>query len=71
MVDTGGDDAQALDDVCDVDNDADGVQDETGAVEEEVRLGRLVQLDEEAQVADGDGDVQDARDQRRRRVHEA
>ena len=62
--------SQPLDDVGDVHDDAHDVQNQRRAVEEEVRLGRLEELDEEAEEADGDGDVQDARDERRRGVDE-
>lgn len=66
----GGDEAQALDDVGEVDDDADDVEDERGAVKEQVRLAGLEELGEEAEEADRDGDVQDARDDGRRGVQE-
>jgi hypothetical protein len=66
-----GDDAQALDDVGDVDDDAGHVEDERAAVEQHVGLGRLVQLHDQAEQAEEDHDVQDARDEGRRGVQEA
>lgn len=47
-----GDNAEALDDVRDEDNGANDVENKRGAVEEEVGLGRLEELDEEADEAD-------------------
>lgn len=64
------DDAQTLDDVGQVDNNAAHVEHEAGAVEQRVRLRRPVQLDEEAQEPDADDDVQDARNDGRRCVQE-
>ncbi len=64
-------DAQALDDVGDVDDDAADVQDQAGAVEQHVGLRGPVELKDKAEQADGDDDVQDARDQGRRGVQEA
>lgn len=69
-VDAHGDDAQALDDVDDVDGDADHVEHQRGAVEEHVGLGGLVQLEDEADEAGADGDVQDAAYERRGGVQE-
>ena len=61
----GADHAQTLDDVGDVDGDGAHVEKQAGAVEQRVGLGRPVQLDEEAQQAHGDDDVEDARHDRR------
>ena len=68
--DAGADGAQAFNNIGNVDADADEVENQGGAVEEHVRLGGLEELDEEAEEAGADGDVQDARDQGRRLVHE-
>lgn len=68
--DAGAHEAQALDDVGDVDADADDVEHERRAVEQHVALGRLKQLGEEAQKAGDDHDAQHARDQGRRLVYE-
>ncbi len=68
--DAGADEAQALDDVGDVDADADDVEHERRAVEQHVALGGLEQLDEEAAEAGADHDAQHARDEGRRLVHE-
>ena len=57
------DDPHALNDVGDVDNDGDRVQSQTGAVEQHVRVGGAVQLDEEAEEARSDYDVEHAGDQ--------
>lgn len=62
--------AETLDDVGDVDGHAAHVEDQTGAVEQHVRLRRLVQLGDHAGEPQEDDDVQDARDQGRRRVQE-
>lgn len=68
--DIAGNGPQALDNIGDIDADPDDEQHERGAVKEHVALGRLEQLDEEAQEADGHDDVQQAGDQRRRLVQE-
>lgn len=68
--DIGADGSEALDDVGDVDTDADEIQDQRGAIEEEVGLGRTEELDEEATEADSDDDVEETVDQRRGLVHE-
>lgn len=62
------DDAQTLDDVGDVDNDAAHVKDQAGAVEEHVRFGGLVQLRDEAKQAGANDDVENAADEGRRGV---
>ncbi|KAB8336966.1 hypothetical protein FH972_021270 [Carpinus fangiana] len=66
-----GDSAHAAGDVGDVDGDAAHVEDEGGAVEEHVGLGGAVELREQADEAEGDDEVHDARDQRRRGGEEA
>lgn len=68
--DIGADGSEALDNVGDVDTDADEVQDQRGAIEEEVGLGGAEELDEEATEADSDDDVEETVDQRRGLVHE-
>ena len=67
----GRDGAHALDDVGDVDAHADDVQDQGGAVEEHVGLAGAEELDEEAEEADRDDDVEEAPDQGGRLVDEA
>lgn len=70
QIGTQSDDPEALDDVCKVDNHAHGVERQGSAIKQEVGLGWLEQLGEEAEEADGNGDVQDSRDDGRRGVHE-
>lgn len=66
----GADHAQALDDVGDVDADADEVHEQGGAVEEHVGLGGAEELREEAEEPQPHHDVEHAADQRRRPVQE-
>ncbi len=54
--------AQPLDDIGHVNDHTTHVKDERGAVEKHVWFGGAVKFDEEAEEADGDDDVQDARD---------
>lgn len=65
------DHAQALDDVGDIDADANDVEHERCTVEEDVCFRGLEELDKEAQEADGGDDVQQAGDERRRLVKKA
>lgn len=64
------DGAQTLDNVGDVDGDADEVQDQRGAVEEEVGLAGAEELDEEAEEPHAHDDVEEAPDERGRLVDE-
>lgn len=66
--DLGTDASQSLDNVGNVDTEADEVENERGAVKEEVGLAGSEELDEEAEEADRDDDVEDAADKRRRLV---
>ena len=68
--DIGADAAQALDNIGDVDTDSDKVENQGGAVEEEVRLAGAEELDEETQEADGDDNVEHATDKGRGLVNE-
>ncbi len=60
-------DAQPVDGVRDVHGQRAHVQKQAGAIEERVRLARLVQLDDEAEQADANDNVQNARHHGRRR----
>lgn len=66
--DLAADASQSLDNVGNVDTEADEVENERGAVKEEVGLARSEELDEEAEEADRDDDVEDAADEGRRLV---
>lgn len=67
--DLGADASQSLDNVGNIDTEADEVENERGAVKEKVGLAGSEELDEEAEEADRDDDVEDAADERRRLVN--
>lgn len=66
--DIGANGAETLDDVGNIDAKADDVEDEGGAIEQEVGLAGAEELDEEADEANGDDDVEYAADEGRRLV---
>lgn len=68
--DLGADASESLDNVGNVDTEADKVEDERCAVKEEVGLTRAEELDEEADKTDGDDDVENAADECGGLVHE-
>lgn len=69
-IDTGSDNAHALDNVGNVDSDTTHVEHKTGTIEKEVGFRRSVKLGDEAQETSANDDVEDARDQRWGRVNE-
>lgn len=66
---TGANGAQASDNVGDIDGNTNDVEDERGAVKEEVGLAGAEELDEETEEANADHNVEQAANQRRCGVH--
>ena len=66
----GADASESLDNVGNVDTETDEVEDQRSAVKEEVGLARAEELDEEADEADGDDNVENAADKCGGLVHE-
>lgn len=58
-------DPKTLDDVGEIDDHAAHVEDQARAIEKEIAFRRLVELEQEAEEAGRDDDVQDAGDQGR------
>ncbi|KAI6761082.1 hypothetical protein HG531_001635 [Fusarium graminearum] len=67
--DLGADASKSLDNVGNVDTEADKVEDERCAVKEEVGLARAEELDEETDETDGDDNVENAADECGRLMH--
>lgn len=66
----GADASESLDNIGNVDTETDEVEDQRSAVKEEVGLARAEELDEEADEADGDDNVENAADKCGGLVHE-